>query len=119
MRADDAQPLRQRLSTLAEQHGVIRGIAHDLLDVIAGLAERDGLGVNGAFERPVGAPSARAARPGVVGGGSQYRVIIEVFEHHAHVAGAQQQVGVGIVDLVGAVIAQTDFPGDPARRRRH
>src|SRR5262245_42832017 len=71
--ADDAHALRERLRLLAEGTGVIRRIGHHLLHVIARLAERYGFGIDRRVHRGLGAPGARPAGPGVVGGGGQHR----------------------------------------------
>src|SRR5574343_1030907 len=116
---DGAETGLQRIGLAIEQRGIINRIAHYFFDVVAGFAERDGFGVDSAFQRTVGSPLLGPAGAGVIGGRGENRVVVEVFHDQAHVGGAEQDVGFGVVYLALAEIAQADLLGYTLGGGRH
>src|SRR5258705_10351009 len=96
-RQDRAQARLQRRRLGPEDGGVVDGVRHDLLDVVARLAERNGLDEDRAFDGNAAAPQARARRPGVVGCRREYGAAVELVEDMPQVVRAERRVEIRLV----------------------
>src|SRR5437879_12317203 len=89
-RQDHAQARLQWGWLSAEDGGVVNRVRHHLLDVVARLAERNGLDEDRALDRSGAAPHARARGPGVVRCRRQNRAAVELIEDVLEVIRAER-----------------------------
>src|SRR5712671_5950518 len=118
-RQDDAQARLQRRRLGPEDGGVVDGVRHHLLDVVARLAERNGLDEDRAFDRSSAAPQARARGPGVVRGRSQNGAAIELIEDVLEVIRAERRIEIRFVQPRRGEVLHAHSLRHPLRRRAH
>src|SRR5258706_9893503 len=118
-RQDRAQARLQRRRLGPENGGVVDGVHHDFLDVVARLAERNGLDEDRPFDRNAAAPKARARRPGVVGGRREHGAAVELVEDMPQIVRAERSVEIRLVQPRPGEILHAHSLRDPLRRRAH
>src|SRR5712691_9252838 len=91
-RQDHAQARLQWGWLGSEDGGVVNGVRHHLLDVVARLAERNGLDEDRALDRSRAAPQARARGPGVVRGRGENGAAVELIEDVLEVIRAERRI---------------------------
>ena len=84
LRADNTQPLFERLGLPCKQGRIIDSIRQYVLDVQTGFCERNGFGKDGALDGPqqLGTPLDRTTRPGVVTRRGQHLRATQIIKNH-------------------------------------
>src|SRR5690606_16596218 len=120
-RRHNTQALLERLRLPREQRGVIDGVGHHVLYVQARFGERYGLGEYRTLYRcgQLGTPLHRPTRTRVVTGRRQDLRAVQVVQNHAQVTGAENGVGLELVDARRMEVRHANLLRDPFRGGRH